>query len=71
MPLTQDEPSIAALADGRFVVTYTDRLTDPGGDIRGRFHDPTAGPVRSSPSPPPIPTMISPMSRRLPMAASW
>ena len=44
MPLTQDEPSIAALADGRFVVTYTDRLTDPGGDIRGRFLDPDGRP---------------------------
>ncbi len=41
---SQNEVSVAALLDGRFVVTYTDKFADPGGSIRGRFFNTDGSP---------------------------
>ena len=46
-PSWQSDASIAALADGRFIVTYTDTQDDPGGDIRARLLDTNGMPAGS------------------------
>ena len=46
-PLPQFDARVAALADGRFVVTYTDTQNDPGGDVRAR-----ASSTPTAPAPP-------------------
>ena len=46
-PSFQTDASIAGLADGRFIVTYTDTQNDPGGDIRARLLDTNGMPAGS------------------------
>ena len=46
-PSLQTDASIAGLADGRFIVTYTDTQNDPGGDIRARLLDTNGMPAGS------------------------
>ena len=46
-PFFQTDASIAGLADGRFIVTYTDTQDDPGGDIRARLLDTDGMPAGS------------------------
>ena len=46
-PSFQTDASIAGLADGRFIVTYTDTQDDPGGDIRARLLDTNGMPAGS------------------------
>jgi Ca2+-binding RTX toxin-like protein len=44
----QYDPSVAALAGGHFVITYTDTEDDPGGDVRAVLIGPDGGAVGSN-----------------------
>ncbi|MGC5198297.1 hypothetical protein [Aphanothece microscopica] len=45
VPFAQYGASIAGLANGTFVVSYTDNSTDPNGDIRARLIDTSGNPI--------------------------